>query len=146
MFFLVSSALNAQQSLPITGLGSDEHLSFVGMMIPDLIQRFGPPGTVAAERGMETWQDDVVFQYNGADFYIYRDRVWQVKLVSTHGISNGDRKAVVLLTLGNRAVDYGDYVLMAINSRDWPLMLRVNFSNVNNTELAAAIYIYRPDF
>jgi len=147
MLFILAFSLNAQQTRPVyAGLSNEEHLSFIGMMIPDLIQRFGPPAAVAVERGVEVWQDDVVFQYSGADFYIYKDRVWQVKLTSTHGISNGDRKAVVLLTFGNRAVDFGDYTLVPIGGRNWPLTLRVNFNNVNNTELVSAIFIYRPDY
>ncbi|WP_461248011.1 hypothetical protein [Treponema sp. R6D11] len=78
-----------------------------------------------------------------ADFYIYRDRIWQVKLASTHGISNGDKKAAVLLAMGSNAVEKEDHALLAINGKNWPLMLRVNF---NNTGLVTAIYIYRPDF
>jgi hypothetical protein len=125
------------------GLNIDDQLSFVGMMLADLLERFGPPRSVITERGNEPWQDDVVFQYNGADFYIYRDRIWQVKLASTYGISNGDRKAAVLLALGNSVEDKEDHVLMAISGRSWPLMMRVNF---NNTGQVTAIYIYRPDF
>jgi hypothetical protein len=132
------------QNLPIyTNLNADDQLSFVGMMMVDLLERFGPPRSVISERGAEPWQDDVVFQYNGADFYIYRDRVWQVKLASTHGISNGDKKAAVLLTLGNSAEVKEDHVLLTINGKNWPLMMRVNF---NNTGLVTAIYIYRSDF
>jgi len=132
------------QNQPIyAGLNADEQLSFVGMMMADLLERFGPPRSVISERGNEPWQDDVVFQYNGADFYIYRDRIWQVKLASTQGISNGDKKAAVLLTLGSNVVDKEDHALLAINGKSWPLMMRVNF---NNTGLVTAIYIYRPDF
>jgi hypothetical protein len=132
------------QNQPIyAGLDNDEQLSFVGMMMADLLEKFGPPRSVICERGSEPWQDDVVFQYNGADFYIYRDRIWQVKLASTHGISNGDRKAAVLLALGNKAEDKEDHALMALNGKNWSLMMRVNF---NNTGQVTAIYIYRPDF
>jgi len=132
------------QNQPIyAGLNADEQLSLVGMMMADLLERFGPPRSVVSERGNEPWQDDVVFQYNGADFYIYRDRIWQVKLASTHGISNGDKKAAVLLTLGSNAVNNEDHALLAINGKNWPLMMRVNF---NSSGLVTAIYIYRPDF
>jgi len=135
--------LFAQNKPVYAGLNADEQLSLVGIMMADLLERFGSPRSVITERGNEPWQDDVVFQYNGADFYIYRDRIWQVKLASTHGISNGDKKASVLLTLGSSAVDKDDHVLLAISGKNWPLMMRVNF---NNTGLVTAIYIYRPDF
>jgi len=146
LLLLSALSLFAQNQPVYTGLSNDEQLSFVGMMMADLINRFGSPRTVIAERGNEPWQDDVVFQYNGADFYIYRDRVWQVKIASTHGVSVGDRKTVVLLVLGNMAIDRGDHILLPITGRDWPLMMRVNFSSSDNTGLVNAIYIYRPDF
>jgi hypothetical protein len=131
-------------SLPLWAqVNGDEKLSFVGMTLDDLIGRFGVPKSVIVARGDESWQDDVVFQYTEGDFYIYVDRVWQVRLASVLGISNRDRKTAVLRTLGNTAEDKGDYVLFPISGREWPLMLRVNF---NNSGLASAIYIYRPDF
>jgi len=131
-------------SLPLCPqVNSDEQLSFVGMTLEDLIGRFGVPNSVIAVRGNENWQDDVVFQYAEGDFYIYINRVWQVRLASAFGISNRDRKTAVLRTLGNRAEDRGDHVLFQISGSEWPLMLRVNF---NNSGLASAIYIYRPDF
>ncbi|WP_461256294.1 hypothetical protein [Treponema sp. R80B11-R83G3] len=143
LLLFLTFSLFAQNQPIYAGLSIDEQLSFVGMMMADLLDRFGPPRSVICERGNEPWQDDVVFQYNGADFYIYRDRIWQVKLASTLGISNGDKKAAVLLTLGNNAVDKEDHALLAINGKSWPLMMRVNF---NNMGLVTAIYIYRPDF
>ncbi|MCL2196778.1 MAG: hypothetical protein FWB77_04105 [Treponema sp.] len=145
-FFLLllvySIPLWAQNQPIYAGLSNDEQLSFVGMMMADLLEKHGPPRSVVADRGSEVWQDDVVFQYNGADFYIYRDRIWQVRLSSTHGVSDGDRKAVVLLTLSG-AEDKGDYALFAINGKNWPLMMRINFNSAGHV---AAIYIYRPDF
>jgi len=139
---IFSFPLNAQNQPVYAGLSNDERLSFVGMMMADLLEKYGPPRSVVADRGSEVWQDDVVFQYNGADFYIYRDRIWQVRLSSTHGVSDGDRKAVVLLTLSG-AEDKGDHALFAITGRDWPLMMRINF---NSAGQVAAIYIYRSDY
>ena len=146
LLFFLALPLMAQNQPVYAGLSDDEQLSFVGMMMADLLERHGPPRSVIAERGNEVWQDDVVFQYNGADFYIYRDRVWQVKLASTHGISNGDRKAAVLLILGNKAEEKGDHAILPIAGKNWPLIMRVNFSNTSNTGQVTAIYIYRPDF
>jgi len=142
LFFLIFPLWTQEQPIN-AGLNINEQYSFIGMTLADLIERFGPPNTVFAARGNELWQDDVVFQYTGVDFYIYRDRVWQVSFESIHDISNGDSKAVVLLTFGNRAQDWGDHVLLPITGRDWPLMLRVNF---NQTGQVTAIFLYRPDF
>jgi hypothetical protein len=122
---------------------TDEKLSFVGMTLAELIERFGTPKTVIAERGNETWQDDVIFRYDAGDFYIYNDHVWQIKFVSALGISNKDRKPAVLKVLGNNAEDRGDYALLQISGMNWPLTLRVNF---NNSQQVSAIYLYRPDF
>jgi hypothetical protein len=98
------------------------------MTLAELIGSFGAPKTVLSVRGIEQWQDDVVFQYSEGDFYIHRDRVWQVMLPSVYGFSNRDRKAVVLLTLGNKAQDMGNHILFPVSGKDWPLMLRVNMS------------------
>jgi len=111
-----------------TGLNNDEQYAFIGMKLEELIDRFGPPRAVAASRGAEIWQDDVVFQYTGVDFYISVDRVWLVKFVSTHGISNGDTKFAVMRTLGNTAQDMGDHVLMPVAGTNWPLLFRVNLA------------------
>jgi hypothetical protein len=77
------------------------------------------------------------------DFYIFRDRVWQVRFNSIHGISNGDLKTAVLLTLGNMAEDKDDHILLPLTGSDWPLMLRVNLNSAGRVN---AIFLYRPNF
>jgi hypothetical protein len=125
-----------------TGSGGDP-FSLVGMKIAELIERFGAPVAVFSARGNEVWQDDVVFRYDSVDFYIVKDRVWQVKLAAALGINYGDPKQAALLVLGARAQDMGDHLLMSVAGKDWPLVFRVN---VNNAGRVAAIFIYRPDF
>jgi len=148
-------------------------------MLSDIIERYGPPRAVTAARGIDLWQDDVVFHYTGVDFYIFRDRVWQVRFNTTHGISIGESKSVVMLKLGNipsaeqeivnadsenddsslttsagrisvnsennnsSVQDMGDYLLLPISGKTWPLMLRINF---NNTGHVNAIFLYNPEF
>ena len=143
LLFLLAFPLWSQERPLNTGLSTEEQQAFVGMMLADVIEQFGSPRTVATARGIELWQDDVVFQYTGVDFYIFRNRVWQVRFNATHGISNGERKEAVLLTLGNKAEDMGGYVLLPIDSKDYPLMLRVNFNNAGNVN---AIFLYHPNF
>jgi len=143
LFLCYVLPLQPQERAVNTNYGTDEKLSFVGMTLAELIERFGVPKAVMTARGNELWQDDVIFQYNDGDFYIYRDRVWQVKFTSALGISNRDGKAAVLRVLGNNADDMGDHALLQVSGTDWPLMLRVNF---NSSGQVSAIYLYRSDF
>ncbi|MCL2186242.1 MAG: hypothetical protein FWB86_10375 [Treponema sp.] len=143
LFIFLIFPLRAQERPLNIGLSIDEQHSFIGMIISEVFERYGPPRSVASARGIELWQDDVVFHYTGVDFYIYRDRVWQVKFTTTYGISNGEPKASVMLTLGNKAQDMGDHLLLPIAGNNWPLMLRVN---LNDAGRVSAIYLFRPDY
>ncbi|MDR0324285.1 MAG: hypothetical protein LBI12_07550, partial [Treponema sp.] len=96
LLLLISLPLWAQQTVNTTASVSVDQLSYVGMTLQELLGRFGAPRNVIAARGVEPWQDDVIFEYAECDFYIYRDRVWQIRLASAHGISIRDRKAAVL--------------------------------------------------
>ena len=129
--------------MPSSALGlHDEPVSFIGMKLDELFSRFGPPQTVYAARGRETWQDDVVFSYGEMDFFIYRDRVWQVGLKSFFNMGIGDAKGVALLVLGKDAQDRGDHIIYPISGSAFPLSLCVNF----NADKISAIYVYRPDY
>jgi len=138
LFLLVAFPLLPQEAGAV-----NEPFSFVGMTLAALIERFGTPELVFAARGNEHWQDDVVFRYAAGDFYIYKDRVWQVKLASALGVSNGNTRTTALTILGNMVQYRGDHALLAVSGAHWPLMLRVNF---NETGFVSAIYIYRPDY
>lgn len=146
LLFLLVLPIQAQAISP--AIIDDEKLSFIGMTLTELIEQFGVPKTVAVARGNEDWQDDVVFQYDEGDFFIHKDRVWQVKLTAACGISARDRKAAVMLILGDTAEDNGDHVLLSIPGKNWPVTLRVNFTNSEraNTAAVSSIFIYRPDF
>ena len=135
MFILTASLLWAQNTA--------EPFSFVGMTLTELVERFGTPVTVHAARGNELWQDDVIFRYADMDFFIHRDRVWQVKVAAAHGISTGDPRQAAILALGNNVQDMGSYLLLPMSVNTWSLMLRVNLSNSGRV---AAIYIYRTDY
>lgn len=126
-----------------TGSGAGEQLALVGLRLAEIIERYGPPKAVFAARGNELWQDDVVFQYNEGDFYIFRDRVWQVRLSSARGISAGDPKQAALLVLGENAQDRGDHLLLPLSGGDWPMAIRVNVSGAG---LVTSIFIYRSDY
>jgi hypothetical protein len=112
------------------------------MPLAELLNRFGPPRAVYPSRGDEPWQDDVVFEYNEGDFYVFKDRVWQVSVKMAYNIRIGDPKPAALLVLGDDARDLGDYALFSLPPDGWPLTLRINF----NAGTVSAIFIYRPDF
>jgi len=117
--------------------------AYIGMKIDELIAHIGPPQSVLVSRGQEVWQDDVVFVYEHGEFYIFKDRVWQLGLKSAYGISVGDFKPTVILTLGDNIADHGDHILFPLPPAGWPLMLGIFF---NTNGRVSAIYIYRPGF
>ncbi|MDR1586087.1 MAG: hypothetical protein LBS57_01380 [Treponema sp.] len=123
--------------------GTEDPAALVGLSLEALLNRFGTPQAVYAARGAEEWQDDVVFVYGEGDFYIFKDRVWQVGLKSVRGIKPGDSKPAALLLLGEEAEDRGDHILLSLPDGNWPLTLRVS---LNGTGFVSALYIYRPDF
>jgi hypothetical protein len=117
--------------------------SLIGLTLDELFSRFGSPQSVYAVRGLEAWQDDVVFIYNDRDFYIYKNRVWQVEIKAAYGIKVGDPLNTVTRILGNGTAYFEDYMLLPLPSRAWPLTLRVNF---DKKQSVSAIFVYRSDF
>jgi hypothetical protein len=136
-------AQDAAETDASAALNQKVHVTaYIGMKLDELIARLGPPESVYAGRGQEPWQDDVVFVYSEGDFFIFRDRVWQMGLRSAYGVSVGDTKPAAALALGEDATDHGDYFLLPLPPVGWPLTLRVH---LNSAARVSAIYIYRPD-
>jgi hypothetical protein len=127
--------LEAQESLPDDA---------VGLTLKEVFSLYSQPDTVYAVRGAEEWQDDVVFVYDGLklDVYIYKDRVWQVRVQSALGLKLGDRKAAALLALADNVEDRENYLLYHYPNTVWPKYARFNLDAANRI---SAIYIYRPD-
>ena len=148
LFFCSLSLLRAQGSSAAGGMSvtgnKDDPVSFIGMKLEELINRFGVPLLVYPSRGREAWQDDVVFVYEQGDFYIYRDRIWQAGLKEAGGVKLGDSRGVVLLVLGSSGMEtQGESVFYSMNDGAWPLMLRIDFDSAGKVK---AIFIYRSDF
>ena len=120
----------------------EESIAFVGLTLQQLIDRFGVPRLVYAARGLEVWQDDLVFVYDQGYFYIYRDRVWQVGIHSVRGISRGDPQGIIYLRMGENAVAQGNSFFYPLHVTPWPLMLRWDIDNAGRVQ---AIFIYRSD-
>ncbi|MDR3115640.1 MAG: hypothetical protein LBU25_08985 [Treponema sp.] len=140
-------ALLKQQPPPMvktdTGANGGDISALVGLTVEELIFRFGFPQSVYAVRGVETWQDDVVFSYEAGNFYVYKDRVWQIEVKTAYGIHIGDNLASISWILGEGTQMYSNYFLIPLRGHPWPLMLRLNFTGAG---LISAIFIYRPDF
>jgi len=143
LLFMIGPFAQAQAR---AGVGRyDELLALVGLRLDELIARFGVPRAVHAVRGAEEWQDDVVFVYPQGDFYIHRDRVWQVGFNAVYGMRVGDPSAVAYLVLGDAAQDHGDFLVYPLQpppGMGWPLAMRINF----NADRISAIFVYRTDF
>ena len=137
--FFLSLQVWAQEPAAV----NNDPLSFVGLRVAEVLERFGSPRAVFAVRGTEVWQDDVVFQYSQGDFYIYGDRVWQIRVNSALGVSVRDPKQAAMLILGEAVQDMGGYLLVQLSNSGWNLMSRIN---INEAGAVSAIFIYRPDF
>jgi hypothetical protein len=121
---------------------ANDPASLIGMSLRDLITAFGVPQSVYATRGPNIWQDDVVFAYGDWEFYIYRDRVWQISLKAAYGIKTGERREVIPLVLGNGVQVYEGFTLYTYSNRAWPIAIRFN---TDQNGLVTAIFIYRAD-
>ena len=142
LLFLPLAFLQAQGNA-----GELNPVSFIGMKLDELIRNFGVPGSVYPVRGVEAWQDDVVFVYEQGDFYIVKDRIWQAGLREVRGIKTGDTRGVVSLIMGSaygftEAESRSDSVLYSLNEGAWPMMLRFDFDSAARVK---AIFIYRTD-
>ena len=123
--------------------GEEDPSALIGLTLAEALSRFGRPRVVYPVRGLEEWQDDVVFVYGEGDFYVYRDRVWQIRLGEAYGVRTGDPRPAVSLTLGEAAEDFEDHIVLSLPSRGWPLAFRVN---LDASGFASALYVYRPGF
>jgi hypothetical protein len=121
----------------------DDPVALIGMSVRDVLATFGPPENVYAVRGAEEWQDDVVFEYKSIDFYLYRNRVWQITPPKINNISIGDPKAVVALVHGDKLKDNGAYIITEVPGRAWKIETRYN---IDANGKIGAIYIYRTDY
>jgi hypothetical protein len=140
LFLGVLSRLPAQNG-GVVELSNPEAL--IGLTLEGLVARFGAPQEVYALRGVETWQDDVVLVYPQGDFYVFRDRVWQLGIRSARGIRVGDPRGAVVLALGEDAVEGEDSLFLPIRGWSWPMVFRVT---IGGTGLVTGIFLYRSDF
>ena len=137
---LFAGPLAAQNSAPY-----DDLAALVGLRLDALVERFGLPGSVEVARGDEPWQDDVVSVYPHGDFFLHRDRVWQIGLKAAPGMKVGDPEAVAFLVFGADSERHEGLLILPLRppmTSGWPVALRVNLVGGR----IAAIHVYRTDF
>ena len=116
--------------------------SYIGLTLTDLIGSHGAPRSVYPIRGIAEWQDDVVFAYDDVDFYIYKDRIWQLGVKSAYMIQAGDSKSVVSLKFGEALSSGDNYAIFSLRGQNWPAALRCNFDAEGKV---TEIFIFRSD-
>ncbi len=126
-----------------SGLPEADPASYVGLTLEALFKQLGTPKSVYAVRGIEPWQDDVVFVYPTIEIYLFRDRVWQVCPVSVYNMKIGDSINAIKTLMGDPLVGTEKYLLYQLPSQAWPMMLRINLGKEGR---AASFFIYRSDF
>ena len=127
---------------------ADDPAPLLGCTVADAITRFGAPDSVYAVRGPESWQDDVAFAYaSGFTFFLYGDRLWQVRLTppyggSIYGIFLGDASGKVLSSLGQPYERQGDALVYRMPYKGYPVELKLVFDKDSLVD----VYLYRADF
>lgn len=120
-----------------------DQTTLIGISLREVISRFGPPDAVYPMRGDAPWQDDVVFAYKDADFFIIKDRVWQIRVQSANGIRNGDAKITISMMHGESAADKGNRVIVTLRGYAIPLEYHYYIDPRGHVQ---AIYLCRSDF
>ncbi len=117
--------------------------TLIGATVGQAVSALGAPRTVRAARGPEPWQDDVVFAYEGADLYFFKDRVWQVRASAAYGIRVGSARDEVTAALGEPLQRYESDFVYQRPSRAWPLRMRLRFGADG---AVSDVFLYRADF
>jgi hypothetical protein len=137
--------------LPIwsqTSLPPDDPSAWLGFGIGEAFAACGPPATVAALRGPEAWQDDVVFAYpQGFSLYWSGDHLWQIGFSSRYGASvfgifAGDGTDKMLSLLGQPWRSREDSLVWRLPWKGYPVQLRVTLRDGK----ADGIFVLRSDY
>jgi hypothetical protein len=129
-------------------LFSQDPVSVLGYSVRELIEGFGPPEKLWPFRGTEPWQDDVVLAYpGGLSFFVWGDRVWQLRLekdspLSMLGIKPGMAAEAAIGVLGEPRRAEGPSLGWELGGRAFPVWIRAIVTEGSIVDL----YLYRADF
>jgi len=136
----------AQTSAP--PILDDDPSGLLGLSLGESFARFGPPSSVNALRGDESWQDDVAFVYGaGYTLFMYGDRLWQIRLAkpyvgSIFGLFIGDGADKALSILGQPYENGPGYLVYRLPYKSYPVRLRLALQD----ERIVDAYLFRADF
>jgi hypothetical protein len=120
----------------------------LGTNLEEAFQSFGVPQRIFPARGEESWQDDIVFEYeDGLSLFWHKDRVWQLRFgpgfpARFSDIHMGSSREDITAALGAPFHEEDDWLLYHFAGQGYPVRLRL-FLGDNGLE---DIYIYRGDF
>jgi hypothetical protein len=126
----------------------DDPSALLGFSLGESFARFGPPSSVRALRGDESWQDDVAFVYaSGYTLFMYGDRIWQLRFTkpyagSIFGLFLGDGADKVLSVLGQPYENGPGYMIYRMPYKSYPVRLRLALQD----ERIVDAYLFRADF
>lgn len=142
------AAPGASASLPSCPILPDDPAPLLGLGLAESYLRLGAPASVAAFRGVEAWQDDVVFSFgSGYSLFWFGDRLWQIRFTpgyggSVYGLFLGDGKDKVYSLLGAPFYEAEGSLVYRLPYRGYPVRLRVVVAEGR----VADLYLYRADF
>ncbi len=142
VFFACVLAAGAFADLP------DDPATELGLTLAKVFETHGVPAKVYAARGLEPWQDDVVFEYApGYSLFLFGDRVWQVRLAppyagSCFGLFLGDAWDKTYTMLGKPYREEEGAAEWRVPFDGFPVRLRI----LGKDGKIADIYLYRADF
>lgn len=141
-------APGAAPALPSCPILPDDPAPLLGLSLAESYLRLGAPASVAAFRGAEAWQDDVVFSFgSGYSLFWFGDRLWQIRFTpgyggSVYGLFLGDGKDKVYSLLGAPFYEAEGSLVYRLPYRGYPVRLRVVVAEGR----VADLYLYRADF
>ncbi len=127
----------------------DDSSALLGMDLAGAFERCGVPASVAAVRGDELWQDDVVFSYPaGFSLYWFGSRLWQIHFEkayggSVYGLFIGDSSDKLLSIMGTPYFQNDSGLVYRLPFKSYPVRLRVI---LNKDGRISDFYLYRADF
>lgn len=125
----------------------DDPSGLLGLTPTEAIDRLGPPLSVSALRGGESWQDDVAFSYpEGYTLFLYGDRVWQLRLTPPYagsilGLFLGDPADKAYALLGQPLGSGPDRLVYRLRHADFPVRLLLVIAEGRVVDA----YLYRSD-